>query len=314
MEVIERDGIRISRLTLGTVQLGMPYGIANKSGQPDEHLARQVLDAAANGGIVSYDTAQGYGSSESVLGRYFESRSGFTLISKMLLNLDALASEAEIERCLTEKIEGSLKRLKLKQIPVMMLHHASDLLKYGRKLTEACRSLVRNGYARKCGVSFGADSVPLTREIWSVARNPLFEAIQVPVNVLDHRLLASGLLQEMNEAGKIIFARSIYLQGLLFLETGKIPAGLEEAGPWLDRLRDIAEREGMTLPEMAMAYVRDLPQVHSLVIGAEAPGQIVNNLAWFHGPAISEHVRHEISAIAANVPERIISPHLWNRL
>lgn len=311
MNVMDWDGIRISRLTLGTVQLGMPYGIANKSGKPDEQTCRKVLDRAIKGGVASFDTAQGYGSSEIVLGRYFEGRSGFTIITKTLLNLDVFASEAEIERVLTEKIEGSLERLKLNQIPVMMLHHASDLVKYGRKLTEACGSLVRNGYARKMGVSFGADPVQLSREIWSVARNPLFEAIQVPINVLDHRLIASGLLQEMSEAGKIIFARSIFLQGLLFLETDEIPAKLRAAGRCLNGLRRIAEGEGLTLPELAVAFVRDLPQVHSLVIGAETPAQIEHNLAWFHGPAISGRIRREIAALAADLPEWIISPHLW---
>jgi len=311
MEVIERDGIRISRLTLGTVQLGMPYGIANRSGQPDEETGRRVLDEATGGGIVSFDTAQGYGSSETVLGRYFAGRTGYTIISKMSLNLDPGASETEIERVLTDKIEASLERLKLDRIPVMMLHHASDLLKYGRKLTAACGSLVRNGYACKLGVSFGADPVELSREIWAIARNPLFEAVQVPVNALDHRLLTGGLLREMGEAGKIVFARSIFLQGLLFLGPDDIPGHLGAAGPFLAQLRRIAVAEGVTLPELAMAFVRDIPGVHSLVIGAETPEQIGKNLAWFRGPAISGRSRRDIAAVAAKVPERIISPHLW---
>ena len=312
MEVMDWDGVRVSRLTLGTVQLGMPYGIANRSGQPDERTTREMLEHAIDGGIVSFDTAQGYGSSEAVLGRYLGGNPDFTIISKTVPDVQPHESEADIERNLTQKIEHSLEKLKLRQMPVVLLHHASDLLKYGRKLKTACKSLVRNGYVKKWGVSFGADPVSVTREIWPVARDSLFEAVQVPVNVLDHRLLVSGLLRVMNEAGKLIFARSIFLQGLFFLETDDIPPKLEAAGPWLIRLKNIAQREGITLPELVVAFVRDLPWIHSLVIGAEKPGQIAKNLDWFYGASLSDRARSDIAALAADTPELVISPHLWN--
>ena len=54
--------------TLGTVQLGMPYGISNRSGQPSREIARQMLDTAYDLGVRALDTASDYGTSEEILG------------------------------------------------------------------------------------------------------------------------------------------------------------------------------------------------------------------------------------------------------
>ena len=62
------DG-RLSRLTLGTVQLGLPYGIANRAGQPEYGEIRAIVAAAVEGGVNCFDTAAAYGTSEAVLGR-----------------------------------------------------------------------------------------------------------------------------------------------------------------------------------------------------------------------------------------------------
>ncbi len=58
-----------SRLTLGTVQLGLPYGIANQTGQPDYRTSLEIVAAALEGGINSFDTASSYGNGEQVLGQ-----------------------------------------------------------------------------------------------------------------------------------------------------------------------------------------------------------------------------------------------------
>ena len=59
----------IIRLVLGTAQLGMDYGIANRTGAPDPETAKQIIKEAIEAGIREFDTAQAYGCSEKVLGR-----------------------------------------------------------------------------------------------------------------------------------------------------------------------------------------------------------------------------------------------------
>ena len=57
------------RLVLGTAQLGLSYGIANKTGRPDQGVATAIVHEAWKNGIREFDTAQVYGDSEVVLGR-----------------------------------------------------------------------------------------------------------------------------------------------------------------------------------------------------------------------------------------------------
>src|SRR5258705_3440888 len=59
------------RLALGTAQLGLSYGIANRTAQPTEAIARQIVEDSWTGGVEFFDTAQVYGTSEVVLGRCF---------------------------------------------------------------------------------------------------------------------------------------------------------------------------------------------------------------------------------------------------
>ena len=71
MQHTEINGLKISKITLGTVQLGLNYGINNAEGQPSKELAGEILSAAVKGGITSLDTSSDYGTSEKVLGEYF---------------------------------------------------------------------------------------------------------------------------------------------------------------------------------------------------------------------------------------------------
>ncbi len=64
----------LSRMTLGTVQLGLNYGIANSEGKPDAEKAYAILDKAIDTGVKCLDTASGYGDSEKVIGSWIKNR------------------------------------------------------------------------------------------------------------------------------------------------------------------------------------------------------------------------------------------------
>ena len=71
------DSKQQRRLVLGTVQLGMPYGIANRLGKPSQEVATSIVRTAWSKGIREFDTAQGYGDSETVLGKACVKLGGF---------------------------------------------------------------------------------------------------------------------------------------------------------------------------------------------------------------------------------------------
>ena len=85
MNYTVKNGYKISELTLGTVQLGLAYGVNNDKGMPSFEESSEILNTALSSGIISFDTAQAYGESERVLKRYFENeKRERTLITKVV--------------------------------------------------------------------------------------------------------------------------------------------------------------------------------------------------------------------------------------
>ena len=72
MKYFEWRGEKVSQFVLGAAQLGMNYGISNKTGQPDKTEAFSILDEAIKNGVTMIDTAQAYGKSESIIGEWIK--------------------------------------------------------------------------------------------------------------------------------------------------------------------------------------------------------------------------------------------------
>lgn len=309
--MVEKKGLKLSGLSLGTVQLGVPYGIANTNGKPDETESARLLRTAVDGGILGFDTAGAYGDSEEVLGRYFEGKAKPTFISKMALEFGADTKGNDIERQMRSAVEATLSRLRIPSIPVMMLHHADVLLAHGEAVGRSYRQLIGEGLIERAGVSFGNGSEPDFSAYWEYVRDDLYEAVQIPFSILDQRLLQNGGIRLLKQAGKIVFARSIFLQGLLFLSPDALPDYLQEAEKPLRSLHRLAENEGQPLAQLAVSYVRDMEGIDSLVIGAETAEQLQSNLRLMAGPRLSERTRLDIREAVGTLPESVLNPFLW---
>ena len=150
------------------------------------------------------------------------------------------------------------------------------------------------GIARRIAVSVYADD-----DYRLVARSG-FDAVQIPQNVFDWRQIESGGIEALQKAGMLIFVRSVFLQGMLCMD--RPPERFDFMIPSLDALREVARQEGMTLTQLAVSYIRDLPGVDSLVLGCEKPEQVRDNAALIQGPALSAKAMDAIAAIGPTVP------------
>ena len=298
-------------MTLGTVQLGMEYGISNSTGKPDRKESFSILDKAMEGGINSFDTALAYGDSEAVLGDYFNQEvlknKDYTITTKFAFKEKKSLYKREIEAQVNEFVNKSLLQLKQDKLQIVMLHHYDDLEFYGSKLVDAMKNVKANGLTDKIGVS-----VHDPNTIKDVISYGAFDAIQAPMSILDTRIPKSGVLEELKKEEMIVFIRSVFLQGLIFKdENSALPPNIECARPYIRKLRDIAERENIGIAELAMAYVRDLPGVTSLVVGCETKSQVEQNVACINTPSLSQKTVREIQEAFAGVPEAVINPMKW---
>ncbi|GAA4444527.1 aldo/keto reductase [Ravibacter arvi] len=304
-------GYRVSQLSLGTIQLGMDYGIANTKGAPNEAEAFRILDVARESGINTFDCARTYGRAEEVLGNYFANKpAGDLIVSKFKYDWEPGISVETAWQRTTTTIEQSLQALQVSQIPVCLYHKGP-----GEPMEEVMRivpimieRLKEKGYIRHAGLSlyYSADAHGLDD-------SPYFEALQIPMNVLDQALITEGLLEKLHGAGKLIFIRSVFLQGLFFQSPGALNETLKPAIPFLEKIKTLADEHGMTVAQLAFGFIRDLPHVDSLVIGAENQEQIRTNLDLLRGPRLPDPLRDTLSNLSKHVPRQVITPGLWGK-
>lgn len=310
MKYLDLSGLKISNVTLGTVQLGLDYGINNASGRPSQEKAGQILSAALEGGITAFDTSSAYGTSEKVLGDYFKhcANEKPTIVTKFsIMNHDNPLSKAQAERRIIEQVENSLALLNYDSLPLLLVHNEYDLDVYGQTLISTLKRLKNQGVIKRLGVSLNHFSY-----IDKVIESQIFEAVQLPLNMMDVKNSTSGSLTRLEKEGFFVFVRSVFLQGLFFRDPDTLPEGiLQMAKEPLKKVRKIAEEENVSIAELAIAYIRGLSGVHSLVLGAENVEQVKQNINLSNVKELSEKARERVVEAFKDVDERVLRPWLW---
>ena len=144
-------------LILGTVQLGMPYGIANTTGKPDRELARRIVTTALDNNITFFDTAQAYGDSEAVLGAILHGlgvADRVHITSKINASLNPLDKEQ-----IDSAVRDSFKRLGVDHLWCMLLHKPSWLGCWDDGLGSVLENFHVTGRIARLGVSLNTDNL-----------------------------------------------------------------------------------------------------------------------------------------------------------
>ena len=137
------------KIELGTVQFGIPYGIANSKGQIEKKEAKSILDYAKSSGINSIDTAIAYGTSEKCLGEI--GLNGFQVITKLPEIPDNFGN---LKSWILKHIENSLSTLSVESLSGLLLHRPSQLLDTDKnELWSILLRLKDEGLVKKIGFS-----------------------------------------------------------------------------------------------------------------------------------------------------------------
>ncbi len=274
-----RGGCQVSELGLGTVQLGLPYGVSNRTGQPSEDEAAAILACALGSGVRTIDTAPAYGGAEELLGRLLPAGAAVRIVTKT----PPLAGAAEVTEAECDAVrrsaERSLQRLRRDRLDALLVHHGSDLaLPGGERLAGTLAELRDSGVAGRLGASvYDRAELDAARE-----RLPL-DLVQLPLNAFDQRLLRDGTLEELRREGVEVHVRSSFLQGLLLMGPEQLPAHLEAAEGPLRRYREERRRAGLGPIEAALGFVAGAPGVDVALVGANSAAELEQCVAALHG-------------------------------
>ncbi|MFB7132614.1 aldo/keto reductase family protein [Streptomyces sp. NPDC056237] len=287
-----RSGLTISEIAYGN---WLTHG-----SQVEEDAAVACIRAALDAGITTFDTADVYAETraEAVLGRALknERRAGLEVFTKVYFPTGPGHNDRGLGRKhIMESIDNSLRRLQTDYVDLYQAHrydHSTPL----EETMEAFADVVRSGKALYIGVSeWTADQLRaghgLARELQVplISNQPQYSALW--------RVIESEVVPASEELGIGQIVWSPIAQGAL---TGKykpgapLPAGSratdEKGGAnmvagWLrdevlervQQLRPLADQAGLSLAQLAVAWVLQNPNVSAAIIGASRPEQVTEN-------------------------------------
>jgi len=295
-----RTGLHVSRLCLGTMTFGL---------QCDEPASFAILDRAAAGGITFLDTADVYplggtletvGRTEAILGRWLKGRRGDFIVATKCSGATSGRpwDHGTSRKHILDAIDASLRRLGTDYVDLYQIHHPDS----GTPMEETLRALddvVRSGKARYVGCSnYQAYQVARAigrSEMWGLARfdsvqpryNLIFRQIErelLPlcqeegVGVIPYNPLAGGFLSGKHRRDSGPTAGTRFTLGTAARRYQERYWREREFGT-VDELRPLAAAAGMSMAQMAVAWVLSHPAVTSPIIGASRPEQLDDVLA-----------------------------------
>ena len=279
-------------LVLGTAQFGMEYGVANRTGTPDESRVAEILDQAYISGIRILDTAAAYGESENALGRV--GVSGWEVMTKVP-SLSGL-SDDQLDEAVYGSVLRSLDCLKIDCLSAVLFHDHRDMIgERGRRVLGAMERLRAENHVRSLGVSI------YTSSDLEGLEHAKTQIVQAPFNVLDQRILGSNLSAELH-------VRSVFLQGLLLMTPRVRPAYFGRWNGLLTRFEERVHDSGLDPVAFCLGFAAQQPAVAKCVVGVEHPDQISGILAAFEGGWNAEIEAEDLASIDLD----LIDPRRWD--
>ncbi|MCK1707599.1 aldo/keto reductase [Bradyrhizobium sp. 146] len=257
-----------SRIGLGTVQFGANYGVSNVAGQVPTAQVAAILRSAHAAGVRLLDTAASYGTAEEVLGSALAPDQDFAIVTKALPLSHGLE---EVER----RARRSLDLLGRAPADAILIHAARDLAgPEGLRLWALLERLRDEGLYRRIGISAYFADGPL-----ELARRYRPDLMQLPFSILDQRLRENGELAQIKQLGIEIHVRSVFLQGLLFMDPGQLPGRLAHAGPALAKAKAHIRQAGLRPIEAAIGFVLAQQDVDIAVVGVTSRNELAQIVA-----------------------------------
>lgn len=306
-----RSGMKVSEISLGSWQT---YG-----GYVEDKESEAVVDKAYELGINFFDTANAYhrGAAEVILAKALSKypRESYVLATKVFVPMGDGPNDRGLSRKhIMEQCDASLKRMNVDYIDLYQCHRYDPNTPIDETL-RALDDLITQGKILYAGVSMWSaaqlvDAVHTAKELnldRIVSNQPQYNMI--------HRGIEKEIvpISEREGIGQIVF--SPLAQGVL---TGKYkpgapaPEGTRATNPSsigamakvleeenlrkVQKLIPIAERNGLTMAGLALAWILRLPNISSCIIGASRPDQVEQNVKS-SGVKISSEDLQEIEEI-----------------
>ena len=282
----------MNKITLGTAQWGMNYGINNSLGIPNNEELNAIISLAKKNKITFLDTAPGYGNAEQRIGNI--SNNQFDIITKV--------GNINSENTIKKQLSKSLKNLKEESIYGCLFHNINELIT-NPLLWSQLVSEKKAGNIKKIGCSlYNPDEIKFLLE-----NSFIPDIVQLPYSILDQKF--STHFKKLKNKGVEIHVRSIFLQGIYFMKPNTIPKKLSALKVAIDKIQKICKKNSISIMDICIQFILRNPLIDSVIIGVESKNQLQEIIL-----AISSEVKVEVFSQINMVQleeKKMLNPSNW---
>ena len=285
------------RLSLGTATFGYDYGIANQSGKISSLEVKEILLEAAELNISHLDTAPAYGSAQQLIGEFWPEDRPLNLTTKVS------PEDCRTASSILKTVQDSLVATQVTNFWSVLLHEPSVLFgEDGKEVKAGLLQVLDSGLAARIGISaYSEAEVIRTKEFM-----PELTVFQIPENVCDRRKYFSGNITAMSQQGDQFFVRSVFLQGLLLMESEDVPKKVRGAEGILIQIHEFCRENSISVLELCLGYAKSIPWASGIVVGVASVEQFRRIAITFQSVDAQEY---------GNVPQLddwLIDPRNWS--
>ncbi|VXC13246.1 Predicted oxidoreductase [Flavobacterium sp. 9AF] len=281
------------KLALGTVQFGLKYGISNNKGVPTDSDLKAIFHTSIANNICTFDTAIAYGNAEERISNFLPFHAD--IISKF----PKTDSKSELETI----ILNSISRLKRDNLYGFMAHNG-DFLIENPQLWEVLVKLKQENKIQKIGYSLYT-----TEQLEHLLTLKLIpDIIQIPFSLLDQKF--GPYFKDLKSKGVEIHCRSVFLQGLYFLDLNALPEKIVPLKNELFQLRQIAKKYEINMNDLALNFAYTNSYIDKVVIGVENAIQLEENILSIQNWKSNDFIFEEINAIQV-MHKELLNPVNW---
>ena len=310
--VLGKTGIKVSEISFGGVEIGIPYGIGieSQADMLDQAEAIKLLHAALDSGINFFDTARQYGQSEEIMGKTFKDRRNSVVICTKCRHLRGnnkqLPAIGTLRKIIDNSLRESLAVLQTEYVDVYMIHDPNLEILDNQEIAEVFSEYKKKGLTRSIGIS--TYTVEETRRAIESGR---WDVIQLPFNLMDQR--QSELFPFAHQRGVGIVVRSALLKGVLTDKGRNLHPELKEVQQHRDLYNELLSDDVPRLSELATKFILSHSEVSSVLIGIDRMEYLRDTLAVANGRYLDHKTLERAKELRYPDPE-FLDLRRWDKM
>lgn len=310
--LLGKTGLKVSEVSFGGVEIGLPYGIGVDSRKQmlNEAEAIRLLSEALDSGINFFDTARAYGQSEQLIGKAFKKKREQVIICTKCEHFCDDSSHLppidQIRKITDNSLEKSLSVLQTDYIDIFMSHEGGSDTVDNEEIGEIFSEYKRKGLTKAIGIS--TYSVEETKR---AIESRIWDVIQLPLNLMDQRQSHTFTLAQKHNVGIIV--RSVLFRGILTDKGRSLHPKLKTVEQHRNVYSELLSEQAPELSDLATKFALSFKEVSSVLIGIDQTKYLHRALAIANGKYLDAQTLKKIRQLSYPEPD-FLNLHLWDTM